>query len=184
MAERDSAAAVIREGRIPCPDLDAKPAEAYLLELGIRGPVSIEGPYRPGRGVDLVFADPDLRPADPCCGFPRPRLYRHRNRRAGRLDPCSRPGPVIQRWRKRRTEVDGLLRGSERDILAETAAALAEADPDVLTGWNFLDFDYPRLAERFAAAGLAFTVGRSTEAARYMPGRGAGPPRPSCPGAR
>jgi DNA polymerase-2 len=57
-------------------------------------------------------------------------------------------------------------------MLEEFASALRAADPDVLTGWNFLDFDFPRLAERFAAAGLPFALGRSTEPARFLPGEG------------
>ncbi len=173
MAERDSAAAVIRESRLPCPDLDAKPAEAYLLELGVRGPVTIEGISRPGRGVDLVFADPDLRPADPLLRVPLvlASIDIETDERDGSIRAV---GLALSSSGGGNAEPRSMVffRGSERDILAETAAALAEADPDVLTGWNFLDFDYPRLAERFAAAGLAFTVGRSTEAARYMPGEG------------
>ena len=36
----------------------------YLADRGIAGPVEIEGPWRPGTGVDRVYVDPELRPGD------------------------------------------------------------------------------------------------------------------------
>ena len=43
-------------------------------------------------------------------------------------------------------------------------------DPDVLTGWNFLDFDFPRLADRCAFYNIDFTLGRSSDPAKFFPG--------------
>jgi DNA polymerase-2 len=42
-------------------------------------------------------------------------------------------------------------------------------DPDVLTGWNFLDFDFPRLADRCGQLGVPFALGRSREEAKFFP---------------
>jgi DNA polymerase-2 len=53
-----------------------------------------------------------------------------------------------------------LLKGFIEDVQRE--------DPDVLTGWNFLDFDFPRLADRCGHLGIPFALGRSREEAKFF----------------
>ncbi|MDR1948860.1 MAG: DNA polymerase II [Spirochaetaceae bacterium] len=57
----------------------------------------------------------------------------------------------------------------EASLLRAFIGDIRAADPDVLTGWNFLDFDFPRLAERCERLGIPFVLGRSPEAAKYFP---------------
>jgi DNA polymerase-2 len=61
--------------------------------------------------------------------------------------------------------------GSEKSLLASFINDLLRIDPDVLTGWNFLDFDFPRLAERCEYFRLPFEIGRSLEPAKFFPRR-------------
>jgi DNA polymerase-2 len=61
----------------------------------------------------------------------------------------------------------------EKSLLTSFAGDLRRADPDVLTGWNILDFDLARLSERFEYLGIPFTLGRSAEPAKYFTGEGA-----------
>ncbi|WP_245534764.1 DNA polymerase domain-containing protein [Treponema primitia] len=49
----------------------------------------------------------------------------------------------------------------EATLLRAFVADIQGMDPDVLTGWNFLDFDFPRLAERCEHHGIPFAIGRS-----------------------
>ncbi|MDR1099250.1 MAG: DNA polymerase II, partial [Treponema sp.] len=58
----------------------------------------------------------------------------------------------------------------EKSLLSAFTADLRRADPDVITGWNILDFDLARLSERFAALGIPFCLGRSEEPAKYFAG--------------
>ncbi|MCL2833234.1 MAG: hypothetical protein FWD78_08695, partial [Treponema sp.] len=57
---RTAAAKALEQEGIKSPDCDRKIPEAFFLSKGIRGPIRIEGNYRPGKLVDLVFADPDI----------------------------------------------------------------------------------------------------------------------------
>jgi DNA polymerase-2 len=61
----------------------------------------------------------------------------------------------------------------EKSLLTAFADDLRRIDPDVLTGWNILDFDLARLSERFARLGIPFTLGRSAEPAKYFTGEAA-----------
>jgi DNA polymerase-2 len=58
----------------------------------------------------------------------------------------------------------------ERSLLSAFIEDVRRVDPDVLTGWNFLDFDFPRLAERCGRLAIPFTLGRSSEPAKFLPG--------------
>ncbi|MDR1374810.1 MAG: DNA polymerase II, partial [Treponema sp.] len=58
----------------------------------------------------------------------------------------------------------------EKSLLTAFVGDLRRIDPDVLTGWNILDFDLACLSERFARLGIPFCLGRSLEPAKYFAG--------------
>jgi DNA polymerase-2 len=65
---------------------------------------------------------------------------------------------------------DGIyFHSSEASLLASFLDDIKKADPDIITGWNFLDFDFPRLAERFAFHHIPFCMGRSAEESKFFP---------------
>ncbi|GHV30369.1 DNA polymerase [Spirochaetia bacterium] len=87
--------------------------------------------------------------------------------------PCDAPDGVIP------PEQDGRLiyHGDEASLLNAFITDIQGMDPDVLTGWNFLDFDFPRLAERSEHHGLPFSLARSAghtgyEEAKFFSGEG------------
>ena len=53
---------LLEQADIPSPDGCMKPAEAFLAQRFIRGPVEIRGAFRPGRLVDVVFTEAELVP--------------------------------------------------------------------------------------------------------------------------
>ncbi len=163
-------------------EADLRVADQFRLERRIHGSLRLRGPYRAGRHVDLVFLDPEVEPADW-----RPKLsvlsidietevqegavlavglaHRdpfHEDREevlyaGGRLGPEQARDPAIRVF------------ASEAEMLAAFARRLRELDPDVITGWNVVDFDLRALAERFRLHGLPFRLGRSDEEAAYLP---------------
>jgi DNA polymerase-2 len=60
----------------------------------------------------------------------------------------------------------------ERSMLTAFFEDLRAADPDVLTGWNFLDFDFPVLAKRCGSLGIPFALGRGGDEAKFFAGSG------------
>ncbi len=167
--ERSDAAAVLRRAGIPGPDIELKPADAYLIERGIRGPVVVEGQSRPGRNVDIVFPDPTMLPGPPDLRAPL---------RIASIDiETDEADGSIRAVALAAGTLDGgaidsrvFFEGSEQAMLTAFQDAVLSSDPDILTGWNFLDFDFPRLASRFEILGLPFRIGRSAENARFLPG--------------
>ncbi len=200
--DRARSARLWLDAGIPSPDAESRPADSFLTERRIRGPVAVRGQSRPGRWIDLVFPDPELGPAEPVfrvglhlvsldietdeksrairaisvasqdAGGDRATGDRARDSYPGfigivgsRTIPADEPTPG---------EPDCRFFSTEKALLEYFAPLFRKLDPDVVTGWNILDFDFPRLAERFAVCGLPFLIGRSREAARYLPGQGRG----------
>jgi DNA polymerase-2 len=56
-------------------------------------------------------------------------------------------------------------------MLAGVEARIKAIDPDVLTGWNVIDFDMAVLQKRSQACGLAFNWGRSQDEGQYLEGK-------------
>jgi len=59
---------------------------------------------------------------------------------------------------------------TEREMLSAFAARLVQLDPDIIVGWNVIDFDFARIIDRFKHHGLSLALGRSGEPCSYLPG--------------
>jgi DNA polymerase-2 len=176
-------------------EADLRIADAFRMERRIHSCLRLRGPWRAGRHVDLVFQDPELEPAecrpepsvlsldietDPreeavlAAGLAHRDPFREDREEVlyagGRLPPGGARDPAIKVF------------ASEAELLAALARRLRELDPDVLTGWNVVDFDLRVLAERFRAHDLPFRLGRSDEEAAYLPATGGRASRAVVPG--
>lgn len=169
------------EGGVPLPVLDRGGVDAFLSERGIASSLSIRGEGRRGDRVDLVFIDPELGPSDA-----RPPLrwlaLDIETDRASRVVAVSlvirhfgegngidseRHGEVLfwgpelgLPWLSCFDDEASLLRAMDERIVA--------LDPDVVTGWNIIEFDLAVLLARHEELGLPFTIGRSRDSARFV----------------
>jgi DNA polymerase-2 len=144
--------------------LDRARASDALLALGVTGPVLIRGEPTPGRRVDLVFVDPELSPSATAPALAWLALDIETDR-AGTVTAASLAGP------KGPGEVHFvgpplpasavISHPSEKALLQAFAERLRSRDPDVITGWNVIDFDLRVLAERCRAHRIPFDVGRT-----------------------
>jgi DNA polymerase-2 len=205
LAERGRALKILAGGGIQSPDAAEKPVETFLMERQIRGWMEIRGACRPGRHVDLVFADPEIRAPAPGPGGPPAPL------RVASIDietdtkgsgavlavgtawtsglasdsggPASDAGPANPRQGRlvrvlgspRPVSGEIIFHSGEADLLRSFLADIRRIDPDVLTGWNFLDFDFKQIALRCAYHRIPLLLGRSgDEEAAYFPPGGRG----------
>jgi DNA polymerase-2 len=176
-------------------EADLRIADQFRIERRIHACLRLRGPYRPGRHVDLVFLDPELEPSEwrpllsvlsldietdvsdgavLAVGLAHRDPFREDREEVlyagGRLRPGEVSDPAIRVF------------ASEAELLAAFARRLRELDPDVLTGWNVVDFDLRALAERFRAHGLPFRLGRCDEEAVYLAASGGRASRAVVPG--
>lgn len=165
-----------REG-IETFEADVRFATRYLIERGIKGGSEIEGDAVPGDGVSWVFDNPVLRPASVEI---TPRVLSfdiETDLDAERLLAISLYGEGLD-------EVL-IVDGSERAMPDratrcpdETAALSAfcdrvrACDPDVITGWNTIDFDFTVLQRIATRLKHPFPLGRDPGTIRIRKAEG------------
>jgi len=177
----NTAAKIMEQAGITSPDADLKLQGAYFIRRQIHGPVELEGDSRPGRLVDLVYPDPVVYSIDEC----RPAL------RIASVDIETdvedgtilavgisiNPGGngFVHVLGESTSANSGIIfHPTEVSMLEAFLDDIRKADPDVITGWNFLDFDFPRLAERCTYHRIPFILGRSSEESKFFPSSGDG----------
>jgi DNA polymerase-2 len=172
MAERDRAAAALAGTGVGTYEADLKPHDAWRIDRGIHVAVRIEGPWRPGRRVARVYRNPQILPEEThaaldICSLDLETGIAAGEVRAAALAHRNAAGAIVSR------EVlfvgdpglDPAIRScsDEKALLAALRERLLALDPDVITGWNVVDFDMAVLARRFRSCGLSFDVGRSDD---------------------
>jgi len=162
-------------------EADVAHSRRFLMDRGLRGPVSIRGQWRPGTGVRRVYIDPQLAPAEWEPGLAVLALDIETDPEATRVLAASLVGSgshgaecIEEIHVVGDSSPDDPAELScypgERELLEGLAIRLRAIDPDILTGWNLVDFDLPVLERRFRASGLPFNLGRSNDDSWYREG--------------
>ncbi len=158
-------------------EADVRFAVRYLIDRGIKGGCEIDGEWTAGAGVDRVYSNPTLRPARVDV---EPRVLSFDIETDGisdRLLAISLYAPGVDEVlivddgdrampeRARRC-------ADERTALDVFCARVKELDPDVLTGWNVIDFDLVVLERVAARLNHPFPLGREPGAMRLRKAEG------------
>ncbi len=171
-------------------EADVRFAIRYLVDRGIRGSLEIRGASHPGPGVDRVFEDPEVTPGDwvPELGVLSFDIE---------TDPAAERLLSVALWGCGAAEVlmlcpagsscpSGPVRvagfETEAELLTAFAHRVREIDPDVLTGWNVIDFDLAVLARLSERWGGVLELGRGPGTVRLSRGFRRGPSSASVPG--
>ncbi|MFL6550929.1 MAG: DNA polymerase II [Povalibacter sp.] len=152
-------------------EADVRFAVRYLIERGIKGGCEIEGESIPGRGVNLIFDNPQLRPAAVKI---QPRVFSFDievDPNGERLLAISMFAPGIDEVLivddSEREMPDHAIRcESEYAAIEQFCRKIREYDPDVITGWNIIDFDLSALQRISARVRHPFELGRDPGAIR------------------
>jgi len=167
----------LHAGGVDTFEADVRFAVRYLIERGIKGGCEIEGQAVPGNGITWVFDNPVLKPADVKV---EPRVLSfdiETDAKGERLLAISLYAPGVDEV----LIVDGSDREMpEKATRCATEFAALEAfcervktlDPDVLTGWNIIDFDLTALQRIAARVRHPFILGRDSGAIRLRKAEG------------
>lgn len=185
----------LRSAGIPVYEADVRAADRFLAAKRIRGGLRIRGLPRAGRFVDVVFRDPDLEACEVAAPLRTIALDIENDVTDGTVLAVSLAGEGVRevlcleeaaalfsqdlaafapgvRDSSPFEEIDDsgrpyLVRpfSREADLLAALASRIREEDPDIITGWNVIDFDLAHLAKRYASLSVPFRIGRTEEAA-------------------
>lgn len=150
---------------IECFEADVRFPYRYLIDRGIRGAFEVHGPAERHQRLGRVLRNPDLTPA-----HWKPTL------RTLSIDIETDPsGRVVYAIALHTHDFERVLlvhdqlldKGepvrSERDLLHRFIAYVHELDPDIITGWNVVDFDLAVLRRAAHNHGIRLTLGRDDQ---------------------
>lgn len=158
-------------------EADVRFAVRYLIERGIKGGCEIEGDAVRGDGITWIFDNAQLRPAEVKV---EPRVLSfdiETDGKSDRLLAISLFAPGIDEV----LIVDGSDRAMpEKATRCTDEAAVLDAfcqrirsfDPDVITGWNTIDFDFTVLQRIALRLQHPFNLGRDSGAIRIRKAEG------------
>jgi len=164
----------LEEAGIPVCEGDVRFVYAYLMARGIRGALRIEGPGLPpppGAPARAVrFHNPEVAPASW-----RPRLSvlsldLETSPDASRIRAAAL---ASEETREVHLLADRPVAGAtawpdERALLEAVVGRIRALDPDVLTGWNVVDFDLRVLDRRCRRLGVPCALGRAAGAVGFQ----------------
>ena len=153
----------------------------YLIGRGLRGGVRIEGSWTPGDRVDRVYGNPALHPAYWEPAFRVLALDIETDPDAttvyavGMVLADSGGGVASEEIHMVGEPAAGdpaqlVCCPDEASMLRGVSARILEMDPDLLTGWNLVDFDLQVLQRRFRDLNVPFQLGRTDDQSWYRSG--------------
>ncbi len=180
-------------------EADLNPVDPFMIDRHIHGSLRITGHPAPGRHVDLVFINPEIEPDE---WEPVLEVLSLDIETDPRADEVLAVAFVSAgRWSEPVSEVHFLARGrtpqsappwlrvydDEATLLEAVVSRIVEIDPDIITGWNVIDFDFAMISRRLTRHRLPFAISRSDEPARFLESTGDGEGRRQnaavgCPG--
>ncbi len=165
----------------------------YLLDRDIRAGVRIRGETKRAGGV-LRFRNPEVTAATVEARLTRLSIDLETTPDASEIFSAALVGDDIDEvWlvRPPASEAGAAARGSvagarcvpdEKALLRAVHERIREVDPDVMVGWNVVDFDLRVFAARCVAHRLPTDLGRDPGEIRFLDERGPGGRRAEIPG--
>jgi DNA polymerase II len=148
---------------IGCHEADVRFAMRYLIDRGVRGALTIEGEPRDEAGL-VVFDDPVVAPAEWTPALRVLSIDIETDPQARRLLSIALHGcgtsRVLLVGRSGEAPLPATdVFASERELLQAFVRAVQAADPDVITGWNVIDFDLAVLLRAAWRVGVTLELG-------------------------
>jgi DNA polymerase-2 len=182
-----AAAGRLRSAGLSVSESDLKPADRFLMERFITGGVHVEG-HLESHGTYVEFRNAKVRPERFRPQFRLLSLDIETSDWDGDLYSISlTEGPRARvflkessRWQKHhRQALEPKDHGThlsvhpdEKHLLGAFFQWLNEYDPDVLIGWNVVQFDLEFIAERCRRYRIPFALGRGRDPATILPASG------------
>ena len=152
---------------IGCYEADIRFTQRFLMDNKIKSSLIIEGKEQSSDNVDIFFDNPKINHSD---YIPKNlkvlAIDIETNRFAKNLFCISLYSDnlatvLINSSDKKLKNAETF--SSEKALLKRFRELIIQQDPDIITGWNVVDFDFAKLKDFFKKAKIDFVLGRTTE---------------------
>lgn len=147
---------------------DIKPATRFLMDNHILSTIDIEGDYETAERVDRVYREPKIKPAE---FKPKLKVISLDIETDKSIQNLICIGLSGENYKKTFFVSDKKLENAvsckdEEECLQKFREELIKIDPDVIIGWNLIDFDFVHLQRFFAKHKIPFDLGRTNDNTR------------------
>ena len=161
------------EYQIECYEADVRFEYRYLIDNYIQGGMKIEGDYETGQKIDRIYKEPEIKSVE----------YKPNNLKVLSLDIesnketeeiycisiiCENNKETFINSGKKFKNAKSCK--DEEELLEKFVDKIIEIDPDIITGWNVIDFDLDLLYKRCKKHKIEFLIGRDNSKPKIKKG--------------
>ncbi|MFH1174648.1 MAG: DNA polymerase II [archaeon] len=158
----------LEEDNVRTYEADIRFTQRFLMDNGIKSSLFIAGEYSKGKTTDRIYVEPEIKPAD---FFPNLKVLSLdiETDTKGKEIYCiglytHNYAKVIIRSTKELHHA--ITVSSEKELLQVFYEECRSIDPDIITGWNVIDFDLKIIEQRSAFHKLPFRIGRTDDTSK------------------
>ena len=148
-------------------EADIRPQYRFIIDNDLLGSVNIEGDYETSDEIDRIYREPDIFPSH---YEPKLKIVSI-DTESGSNGSLYCIGIYSEEVKKVFMITEKKLKNtvpckSEEECLVKFLEEIKKIDPDIITGWNVIDFDFALLKSLYKKNKLPFTIGRTDEEPR------------------
>jgi DNA polymerase II len=152
-----------KEAEITTFESDIRFSTQFLIENNIQGAIEIDGDYETSETIDRVYKNPDIESTDYTPNNLKILSFDiETNKNAKKLYCISL---YSKNYKKsfivsNKKLSNAISCSDEEEVLEKFQQEILDFDPDVITGWNVIDFDFQFLRDQFKKYKIPFVLGR------------------------
>ena len=140
----------------------------FLIDNDIRGSMKIDGDYEKGEYVDRVYTEPKLSSSE---FFPKLKTLAFDIETNMKAEEIFSISMYTDDYEDVLIVSDKKLKNAtsfpdEKSMLIAFKKKIHEIDPDIITGWNVIDFDFNVIEKAFRKHKIDFVIGRDQDKGR------------------
>ncbi len=168
-ADRQKISSALRRKGIETYESDLNPTMQFIIDMDLYNSIDIKGDSEANERVDLFFMNPDIKASD---YKPELKIISLDIEGIKKDDKIICIGMYGRDYSKSfiisEKKIEGVIScKDERELLQKFRDEMISFDPDIITGWNVVDFDLIYMKRKFDENKMPFDIGRTSENVRF-----------------
>ena len=155
---------------VECYEADIRFAYRFLFDHDIKGGVEINGNFKKGESVSRIYQEPQINGAEVDLPLKILSIDIETDRNAQKIFSIALYSDSIKQvYIVSDKAVEGAKHFSdEKTLLSNVISEIRLIDPDIIIGWNLIDFDFNVLQDRCRKLGITFAISRDDKMSVYV----------------
>ncbi len=158
----------LKENDITTYEADIRFTQRFFIDNDIKRTIEIKGECEKGEYVNRIYEEPDIKPAE--WREPKLKILSVDIELSDDIKKLYSIALYTENYKKCFINYDGNKKlknavkcKNEKELIKKFKKEVQEIDPDIITGWNFVDFDLKQLRKFFEKHNIKFSIGRGTK---------------------